>query len=178
MVSKKKPVFDMPIRIRFSGQYDYDGLLDLMRSFFRRHLFDMQETKFKYKTGGSGSEVDFAFKGEKDITHYLRVHMDIGGKIFDVKRNSVVIDGKQKMMTGGRIDVRINGSYELDFANMYGSEKSQKKIEKFMQDQLDNDPEGLQFYEMKKNGKKYMEKTMMSFSDEIKTFLGMETMKK
>ena len=178
MVTMEKSVYDYPIRIRFSGQYDYDGLLELCRAFFARHRFDTQETKFKYKTGGSGSEVEFNMDGQREVTHYLKVTMNLWGKIFDMKRKPVVVDGNKRMLTNGRLDLKISGTFVLDYADKFGkTSKSMKKLEKWMQDQLDNDPEGLQFYEMKQNGKKYMQKTLMAFADEIKSFLAMETMR-
>lgn len=179
MVSKKKDIFDDPIRIRFSGLYDYDGMLDMMRSFFFRHRFDLAETKFKYKTGGSGSEVEWVFEGERETTQYVKVYMKLTGRVFDMQRRKVRINGKEEIRTSGRIDVQLTGAWELDWADAFAKlgSKSQKKLEKRMQAILDQDPDGIQFNEVKTIGKKYMQKTLNAFADEIKTFLGMETHK-
>ena len=53
-------------------------------------------------------------------------------------------------------------------------DKMQKSVEKWMQEVLDNPPDGLMFGDNKATGKTYMEKLLVAFGDEIKTFLKME----
>lgn len=183
----KKEAFDAPIVIRYRGSYDYDGLLVLIRTYFSRHLFDRKEPKLKYKTGGSGAEVEFKMEADRKVTHYIKVHLKIEGHLWDVKPKEVVVDGKKVRLTDGKLELKLEGFFEFDYNSKFathgdykhpkklsGSDKLQNDIEKWMQDFLDAPGTGLQFGDTKLNGKKYMEKLLISLSDDIKKFLKME----
>ena len=75
MVSLLKDVFDYPIRIRYRGNYDYDGLMELIRKFYDRQLMDIKEPKFKFKQQGTGAEVQFKFVGDRKVTHYIKINI-------------------------------------------------------------------------------------------------------
>lgn len=182
MVKDMKGVFDYPIRIRYRGNYDYDGLMDLIRNFYARVLIDIKEPKFKFKQQGTGAEVQFKFKGDRKVTHYIKIHLFVEGFIWDVKREDVVIDGKQVRRTNGKLDIKISGNYELDYADKFkdikkggkASERALHAFDSWMQTKLDADGTGLQFGDNKVTGKKFMEKMLVSLGDEIKRFLRME----
>lgn len=179
---KGKEVFDHPLRIRFRGLYDYDGLIALLRSFYGRTKMILEEPKFKYKVGGTGAEVEFKFEGNLKVTHYIKVYMVIEGKGFDVSPKSVVVDGKKKMMTEGKMQIKFQGNFELDYPGMYdvemekGKEKNtiRNKALKQMKDLLENPEYGLKYGDHKGLGKKNMQKLIEKYHKETKQLLGME----
>jgi len=181
MVNDTSPVYTSPIEIRFRGSYDYDGLLRLIRGYFGRHLFDKKEPKFKFKTGGSGSEVEFKMIANRKVTHYIKVYFKVEGHFWDVKVQEVMINGKKEKRTNGKIEIKISGEFELDYNNRFGTHKGDKlspkmenTIEKWMQKVLDEKETGLQFGDNKSSGKSYMKKVLTQLGDEIKEFLNME----
>lgn len=181
MVKKKKSVYDAPIEIRFRGSYDYDGLIRLIRGYFGRHLFDKKEPKFKFKTGGSGSEVEFKMIADRKLTHYIKAYIRIDGHLWDVNMKEVMIDGKKEKRTNGKLEIKISGEFELDYKKRFATRKEDKlspkmenKIERWMQRVLDEDNVGLQFEDNKATGKSYLKKALTQLGDEIKEFLNME----
>lgn len=175
MVSKKKDVFDDPLRIRFRGVYDYDGLMSLIRDFYASVLIDIKEPKFKFKNGGAGAEVEFKFEGDRKVTHYIKIHLFVSGHIWDVKREEMTVDGVKRLMTKGKLEVLISGKVESDYANGFSSgKKPQELLEKWMQSTLDAPGTGLQYGDNKMIGSKFMEKMLQRLASEIKKFLKME----
>jgi len=179
--SGKKDVFDAPIEIRYRGNYDYDGLLDVIRSYFGRHFFDRKEPKFKFKTGGSGSEVEFKMVADRKVTHYIKIFLTVEGHLWDVKQEDIVISGKTVRRTNGKLEIKLSGHFEFDYNNKFAShgtkgsaDKLQNSIEKWMQDFMDAPGTGLQFGDTKASGKSYMKKLLVALGDEIKKFLKME----
>jgi len=175
-MGKEKEVFDTPLRIRFRGQYDYDGLISLLRSFYRRARMAIQEPKFKFKNGGNGAEVEFKFKGDLKVTPYIKIYLEIEGHGFDVKQKEVIIDNKKRMMTGGKMELKFQGKVNLDWAEMYEDKKSsafRQKMLKTLQEFMDN-PDGVSFGDNKVWGKKNIQKLVTKFHKETKEFLGME----
>lgn len=183
MAVVKKKVYSYPIRIRYKGLYDYDGLLALIRGFYARHKFmKLDEPKFKYKVGGGGAEVEFKFHGDRKITHYIRAHLYVEGHMWNVKRQEVVENGKKVIRTNGRAEFKISGEFELDYRNRFKEVKPGAKaydkfyhgLDKWMQSKLDDEGVGLQYENNKTNGKNFVQKLLIKLSDEIKTFLKME----
>jgi hypothetical protein len=176
----KKDVFDEVIEIRFRGTYDYDGLLQLIRAYYDRHLFVRKEPKFKFKTRGTGSEVEFKMYADRKITHYVKVFLYVEGHLWDVKQEEVVLEGKKVRRTNGKLELKLSSHFEFDYAKKFAThgsksaDKLQNSIEKWMQDVLDTPDTGLQFGDTKVAGKKYMEKLLVALGDEIKKFLKME----
>jgi hypothetical protein len=170
--SGKKGVFEYPIRIRYRGPYDYDGLIELIRNYFGEVAIDTRkEPKFKYKTGGGGAEAEFKFTGDRKITHYIKFYLTVTGHFYNVKRKEVVIDGEKRRGTDGKLEITIVGEVELDYADSFDKNK---KLDKWMQEVLDADGTGLQFEDNKATGKKYVQKVLLTLDSKIKSFLKME----
>ena len=174
----KDKLFDSPLIIRFRGQYDYDGLISLLRGFFKRAKMPIKEPKFKYKVGGTGAEIEFKFKGDLKVTHYIKVFLNIDGKGYDVKPKEVVVKGKKKKMTDGKIELKFQGEFELDYPGMYDEDKQNSRLKNKMlvkmKDFMDNKAKGISFGDNKALGKKNIQKMVMKFHAETKEFLGMK----
>ncbi len=180
VISKEKGAFDSPLVIRFRGTYDYDGLMALIRNYFGRHLFDKREPKLKYKTGGGGAEVEFKMESDRKVTHYIKVFLYVEGHFWGVKPKEVVVDGKKRRLTSGRLELKLKATFVFDYAKRFATHKGgsldklENPIEKWMQNFMDEDGKGIMFGDNKLNGKKYLEKLLINLSDEIKKFLRME----
>ncbi len=183
MVARKSIVF-APLRIRFRGEYDYDGLLDLIRNHFAKHLFgELKEPVFKYKSRPTGAEVEFKMLSNRNVTHYIKVYLTVKGRMWDMLREQKVIDGEKRIRTNGKLELYLIGEWELDYANQFGTAPDDKAIqrlqnaaEKWMQSNLDRPDGGLKYGDNKMTGKKYVENIIKSLHDDIKSFLGMEAM--
>lgn len=172
LMVKVKPVFDNPISIQYRGMYDYDGLI----SFLRKYLLNLkpniyEEPKFKYKTGKTGAEVEFKFKATRKVTHYIQVVFEVSGHGFDVARKEVEINGKTQTLTGGKMEIQLDGAFHIDYPNMFSDEK---KAEKWMDKVLNKEPSGLLFEDNKVTGKKFATNVLLDLTAKTKSFLKME----
>jgi len=176
-IKEAKEVFNSPLRIRFRGQYDYDGLIALLRGFYRRAKMPIQEPKFKFKNGGTGAEVEFKFEGDLKVTHYIKIYLIIEGHGFDVQPKEVVINNQKRRLTEGKMELKFQGKFELDYSGMYklnkNNSKFKNKMHQEMQEFMDN-PDGISFGDNKGWGKKNIQKLVTKFHKETKQFLGME----
>ncbi len=175
---EQKSVFDKTLRIRFRGQYDYDGLIALLRSFYGRAKIVLEQPKFKYKGDTHGFEVEFDFKGNRKVNSYINVYLFISGHGFDVDPKEVVVNGVKKRMTGGKMQLEFSAKYELDWGKGFetkeeDSELKKKALEK-MQKFLDEEYEGIMYEDNKALGKKHMQDMIRKFHKETVKFLGME----
>ena len=157
---EQKSVFDKTLRIRFRGQYDYDGLIALLRSFYGRAKIVLEQPKFKYKGDTHGFEVEFDFKGNRKVNSYINVYLFISGHGFDVDPKEVVVNGVKKRMTGGKMQLEFSAKYELDWGK--GFETKEEEYE------------GIMYEDNKALGKKHMQDMIRKFHKETVKFLGME----
>ena len=177
-MASKIPAFSKPILIRFRGIYDFDGLMALMRKFFAEYEFkEIQEPKFKFKLSGAGSEAEFRIKAYRVVSHYIKITLQVDGHGWDIKREPMEIDGKKKIMTGGKIELTINGTVEFDYANMFDSSKAkkgEKLLIEWMHKRLDNDWVGMQFGQNYSDGITFVRSIVNDLSIQIKKHLKME----
>lgn len=171
MVKDNRPIFDDDLVIQYRGVYDYDGLMDLIRGYYAKIKMDkLDEPKFKYKNGSGGAEVEFKFVADRKVTHYIKVYLNVSGHLWDVKQEEIMINGVKKKMTRGKLELTMNGSYDVDYAKGFDGKKA---LDKWMQKKLDDPPGGLQFGDNKMTGEKFMEKVIITLHTEIKKFLNM-----
>ncbi len=154
---------DDPLLLRYRGTYDYDGLLVVIRNFFKKSRFQIREPKFNYKGGGAGAEVEFKFESERKVTHYIKVALEVKGHFWDVKHGPE---------NNGKLELFMQGKVILDYGGGFDTEK--KASHKRMKDFLDKPGSGLQFGDVKITGEKYVEKMIEKLQKEIKKHLKME----
>lgn len=164
----EKFVYDDPVLIRYRGLYDYDGLLQLIRDFYSSVKMDIREPKFKHK-GGGAAEVEFKFEGDRKTTHYIKVYLYVEGHFWDVNMQEVVIAGKKTRATNGKLELKINSSFEMDYPGMFDEKK---KFHNWMKQKLDS-PDGLQAGDTKAVSKKFCEQMINKLANQIKKHLNM-----
>lgn len=177
-MAEKSKAFDKSLRIRYRGQYDYDGLIALLRSFFDRAKIDLEQPKFKYKGEDTGFEVEFTFTGDRKVNQYIKVYITIEGHGYDVNPKEVVVNGVKKRMTGGKMELYFQAHHQLDWGEGFTTDpkdsnlrkKTLEKMKKF----LDEDFEGVSFEDNKALGKKHIQTLLKKFHAETVKFLGME----
>ncbi|MGE0792547.1 MAG: hypothetical protein AB7V77_00005, partial [Candidatus Woesearchaeota archaeon] len=125
-----KPIYHKNLRLRYRGEYDYDGLMTLLRGFFVRARIDIEEPVLKFKESPTGAEVEFKFRGDRRVTNYIKVYMYITGHFWDVVRKEVVINGKKKLRSGGKIELTFQGEVLFDYEGIYEIGKTDSQIRK------------------------------------------------
>lgn len=180
-MGKIDAIFEDPMIILYRGDFDYDALITQLRGCFSGAGIIIKEPKFKYKAGGNGVEVEFAFDGDAKLTHYIKIFLHIEGRIWDMKKKDILVNGVKKQVSNGKIRLEFSGKWQLDYAGMYDIKKSDSMkpfgrgwFKNKMLRKLDNAAIGLQFGDNKMTGKKYMEKLIKNSHASTKKLLGME----
>lgn len=164
-------VLDVPLTLKYHGDFDLDGLLGVLRGWFSYMLMDIEEPKFKYKVGGGGKEIEFVFKGDRKITIFGKITAEVNGFIWNAKEKEVVIDGVKTKITTGRIKLVFQGTVILDWTKMFDPKTS--KVNKFLNKFLNTQEKGL----LSKENKyyfKYLGIELGKFHASVKEFLKME----
>ena len=164
--------------IRYRGIYDFDGLMTMMRKFFAEYEFEeIQEPKYKFKASGAGSEAEFRIKAYRLVSQYIKITLQVDGHGWDIKRQPMEIDGKKKVMTGGKIELIVNGTFEFDYAGMFDSSKAkkgEKLLLEWMHKRLDDDWVGMQFGQNYSDGISFIRGIVQELATKIKAHFGME----
>lgn len=177
-MGKEKPVFEDPIIIQYRGLYDYDGLI----AFLRGYLMNLKpniykEPKFKYKTGKTGTEVEFEFGAIRNVTHYVRISFTLKGHAWDMNRKDIDVNGQKKTLSGGKIELQLSGKFQVDYPGIFDASAAakNKKLIAWMDKLLNEEqPAGLLYEDTKATGKKFATETLRDFDAKIKSFLKME----
>lgn len=154
--------------VKFKGEYDWDGLYKLITQWVLNRRYIMQEGRYKNKKlSSAGNEIQLTIIGEKKETAYTKLWIDIYIHSWDLKEKQVVVDGKKKLMTGGRFSIEITTDIEFDWQNKYTDSKFKEAMGKLyywlMKKEFENIYIDAQEYEA------------LKLEHEIKKFLKMET---
>ncbi|MFP4523229.1 MAG: hypothetical protein ACOCQQ_01875 [Candidatus Nanoarchaeia archaeon] len=179
-MSTKINAYAKPLEIRFKGLYDYDNLLPTIRSYFEEHEFDtLRDTGFKYKAGSgpAGTEVDIKIEGVRFVSHYIKITLKIKGHAWNVNRKEQDYHGQKKKVTGGKIQLYVECTAELDYANMFAPKnpsKQKKAMLDWMKNILDDQYTGLQAGENYVTGQVFIRSLASDLQRRVKQYLNME----
>ena len=107
--------------VQYSGEYDLGGLYQLITNWlFDRNYEYKGNNRFKEKEDlAEGNYMKMDFAGQKKETAYTRLWMKLRIRVWEKKDEEKIIDGEKKLVTGGRIIMRIQGTVEFDWQNRF-----------------------------------------------------------
>lgn len=161
----KDNVFEWPLTFKYRGEFDYDGLMAVILSYYAKNKFDkLDEPVFKYKVGGGGkAEVEFKFYSDMKATGYTKQILKIQGHLWSVER------GKP---TNGKVELKISAGFIHDYGKGFNPDS---KVHNWMQKKLYTESgKGMSYGDIKAEGKKNSEKIANGLLAEIKSFIGVE----
>ena len=134
---QEKPVFPAPLKFRYKGVYDFEGVYRLIQQWFLKRQFRYHEKRYKDKIQTPlGNEIELDVFGEKEVTEYYKYYVEVNYHLWESKEIPVIENGKQVMKMQGRIEIRLSGKVITDWQGKYKSKESQlhKWMEKFLND--------------------------------------------
>jgi hypothetical protein len=159
-------VFEWPLTFKYRGEFDYDGLMNVIRSYYAKVKIDkLDEPKFKYKVGGGGkAEVEFKFKGDMKVTGFTKMLLKVEGHLWNVVRDKP---------SNGKVEIKIEAGFIYDYGKGFAPENKTHRwmLEKVTQPKKGK---GIAFGDLKAEGKKNAENTANGLLTEIKSFIGVE----
>ena len=153
--------------IRYKGIIDWGGLYQLIRRWFADHKYIYLEGKYKDKVATPfGNELEIKAAPYRRITEFLKYNIKMEIKLWDYKEFETTINGEKKLVTDGRIYIKLNCSIDFDYNKKFKTD-FEKKLLKWMTTILK------EYYELKHFDN--LTYSLYDLQKEIKEFLNMET---
>ena len=113
------------IPLRYSGIFDFQSLYTASKSWFGSVNAISFESLYKDKVSGpSIREVEIKTLGFVKWDRYRKWNIEINFRTWDMKE--IVVDGKN--IVQGRIEIKIDGDIEYDYADMYTKRAKSKLL--------------------------------------------------
>ncbi|MFH1770390.1 MAG: hypothetical protein ABH828_02420 [archaeon] len=118
--------------VQYNGDYDLGGLYKLITGWLMDRGYEFQDKRFKEKEDlAEGNYMKLDFTGRKKETAYTRLWMFLRIRIWEKKDEERIVDGEKKLITGGRIIIRIQGKVEFDWQDRFTGTKFREVLGSF-----------------------------------------------
>lgn len=112
----------MPVTLlKHRGFFNYSDLLHKIRQWYLDDDYDvlnMPSYKQKFPTL-TGTEHELKIHGEKNVTEYVRFHMDVFMRVYNMRDIEIIQDGKKLKMQDGQVQIEIIPKLELDWQGRF-----------------------------------------------------------
>lgn len=123
----------MPLTfVKHRGLFSYAEFINGIRNWFRENNYEFHEPKHQWKAPPEGVEVEIRINGNRKVNEYVKYHINMFLKIYDMKDVEVVKDGQKVKMQDGKVTVEISGKLELDWQNRFGGNKFLQGLQDFL----------------------------------------------
>lgn len=157
--------------IRHRGFFHYGELQQAIRQYFvdeNYNIVNYPMYKQKFATP-IGVEQEIKIRAEKKITEYVRFHMEILFRVYDLRDIEIIRDGKKVTLQEGKLFVVLSPTIEFDWQKRFAGSKFLQALDDFYRN-----------YIIKYKILDYWEDTLLIKSEQlakiIKTKLGQEVM--
>ena len=107
--------------LKYEGIFDSDALMKTMRNWIVNQGYEFHEKSVKHKVPSPrGAEQEFAWWGWRKVNSYVKYHIDIFIKFWELHDVEVVRDEKKQKLQSAKIQIEISGRCELDWSNRFG----------------------------------------------------------
>ena len=107
--------------VKYSGIFDFEGLMKLMRGWIINQGYEFHENSVKYKVPSpKGAEQEFVWWGWRKVNSYMKFHMDVWLKFNDLHDVEVVREGKKEKLQSSTFQIEISARLELDWGSRFG----------------------------------------------------------
>ena len=118
--------------IKYRGIFDYPGLLRVIYNWGTRQGFEVHEKKSKHKVPDArGAEQEQTILGWRKVDAYEKDWFVVDTRSEYLKDVDVIVDGKKKRLTQGKIRIRFSGYVELDYNNRFETSKFMEGVRDF-----------------------------------------------
>lgn len=164
------PIFPAPLKIRFKGYFDFEGVYRLIQKWFINRQFRYHEKRYKDKLDTPrGNEIELDVWGEKEVTEYYKYYVEVNYHLWESKDVPVLEGGKKVMRCRGRMDLKLHGKIITDWQKRYDSSNFvQKSMELFLNKFVLKNEREMKHID-------YLDKELHKLEAQIKKFLKMET---
>ncbi|HLC74881.1 MAG TPA: hypothetical protein VJH88_03420 [Candidatus Nanoarchaeia archaeon] len=110
--------------IRFQGLFDWGGLYYHIADWFKRYRYFLFEEMYKHKVPSPfGAEQELYWYGDKEVNEWVRFRIHLDFHLWDMTEVEVIKDGKKKLLTNARIEIKIRGDLIFDWQHKFEKSK-------------------------------------------------------
>ena len=129
--------YDLPVTlIKHRGFFNYSDVLQAIRKWYVDDDFDvlnMPMYKQKFPTP-TGTEHEFALTGYKNVTEYVRFHMTVELRVYNMRDIEIIQDGKKLKLQDGQIQFALLPVIEFDWQSRFKGPPPWKNFIKALDD--------------------------------------------
>ncbi|MFC1768780.1 hypothetical protein ACFLZX_03365 [Nanoarchaeota archaeon] len=118
--------------IRYKGVWSMNELYENMATWFRTRKYNVYEKTYKHKAPSPfGKDRQYEWTAFKNIDDYNKVNIYVYMHCYDVSDFEVVVKGKKKIFTKGRIWILIKLDVEFDQEKKFNESKFYSHLKDF-----------------------------------------------
>ena len=121
-----------PLRLRYKGVFDWEGLYNAMRGWFKEREYDFLEKRYKHKTQSGGfAEIEVNWESWREETEYVKNWITVYFHIWDFKEVEVVKNGQKMKLNKARMLIEIFPKVETDYEDRWEGSLLKRKLRDF-----------------------------------------------
>ena len=116
--------------IKHRGFFNYSTLMQAIRKWYIDEDFDvlnLPSYKQKFPTP-TGVEHEMKLHAEKNVTGYVRFHIDIFMRVYNMRDIEIIQDGKKLKLQDGQVQIEVIPKLELDWQKRFSGVGPWKKF--------------------------------------------------
>jgi len=117
-----------PTLVKHRGFFSYSKLLQAIRMWYVEDDFEVlniPKYKQKYPTP-TGTEHEMVIKGEKNVTEYVKFHIEIEMRVYNLRDIEIIQDGQKTKLQDGQVMLYVTPILELDWQKRFKGPKPWK----------------------------------------------------
>ena len=118
--------------VKFRGIFNYSEFMQSIKNWFKDYDYEFQEPTHKWKVPSEGVEAEIKMTGERKVNEYVKYHITVSIRIWDMKDVEVVKDGQKMKLQDGKVSVDVEGKLEFDWQNRFGGNKFLQHAQDFL----------------------------------------------
>ncbi len=115
--------------IRYRGLFDWGQLYYAIADWFKRYRFYLHEETYKHKVPSPrGAEQELDWYGTVEMNEFIRFRINVKFHIWDMTELEVIKNGKKKVLTNGRIEIKLDGMIYYDWQDTFERNKLSRAL--------------------------------------------------
>ena len=116
--------------IRYRGLFDWGGLYYSIADWFKRYNFYLHEETYKHKVPSPrGAEQELNWYGDIEMNEFIKFRIKVDFHIWDMTELEVVKNGKKKLLTNARIEIKLSGKITWDWQGRFEKNKFTRALQ-------------------------------------------------
>ncbi len=121
---KRVSVLDEPLKVRYKGLFDFEGLYRLMYAWYKSQRYEMQEDLYKDKIDTPlGNEIEIKWSGWKRVDEIAKYWVKVYIHIWEGKEIEVVDGTLRRKLFRARMNIEFSGEIDFDYQKLFKRSK-------------------------------------------------------